>query len=460
MSDGSPPLSRYCVPASRDADVAAYDRHGARDARRWTGDALSVVLSPVALVVVVEALEGDALSVSLSPVALVASSALKWAVSNAMRGVRRIGTPPGFARGMITIEEFEAANSSSNVSIRASRVVEGARTLALADGSDPVPALSAVDTTVSLVDIRDPRYSLRNGYLVDPDRRVVYEGAVVPSFPFRRLAVTPLERPVHRRGTVAWLRQEDNYGHWQLLALPLLRYYREALGGDADFYYLGPTVRSYQVETLAMLGIPEERILREAVTADRLLVAVVDRRGGAFGEGYESESLLFAARSLPPSRYARETPARRRLFVSRAGADRRRLLNEAACMEALDEFGVELVATETLTVVDEIALFGEAELIVGGHGAGLVNCAFAPSAAARARARSQDVLGHPDRGAGSRQGPDLRRDLRASRRRPLRMGEPPSGLHRRRAARGGRRAPCGGVARRCEADKVRRNDCE
>ena len=257
--------------------------------------------------------------------------------------------------------------------------MEGARTLALVDGSDPVPALSAVDTTVSLIDISDPRYSLRNGYLVDPDRRVVYEEIVVPHFPFRRLAVTPLERPVHRRGTVAWLRQEDNYGHWQLLALPLLRYYREALGGDADFYYLGPTVRSYQVETLAMLGIPEERILREAVTADRLLVAVVDRRGGAEREGYETESLLFAARSLPSSP-VREKPARRRLFVSRAGADRRRLLNEAACMEALDELGVELVATEKLTVVDEIALFGEAELIVGGHGAGLVNCAFAPSA--------------------------------------------------------------------------------
>jgi hypothetical protein len=126
-----------------------------------------------------------------------------------------------------------------------------------------------------------------------------------------------------------------------------------------------------------MLGIPEERILRDAVTADRLLVAVVDRRGGVYGEGYESESLLFASRSLPSP--AREEPARRRLFVSRAGADRRRLLNEAACMEALDGFDVELVAAEKLTVVDEIALFGEAELIVGGHGAGLVNCAFAPS---------------------------------------------------------------------------------
>ncbi len=294
-----------------------------------------------------------------------------------MRAVRAVGGLRGFPTGMIGAETLKRENAhGETVSVRQWHYTEEPRELELIPGSDPLPALGGVRTTVSLLDVEDRGYSLRDGYLVDPALRVVYEEEVVPGFPYRRMAVRRLETPTPVDGVVACLRQEDNYGHWLVLALPLIEYYREALGGDPDYYYLGPTVRPWLYEALERLGIPRSKTLTQAVTADRLLVAIADRY-----EGYDRHFLVYPSEALMSS-----TPsvaqAGRRVFVSRASAAHRRILNESECIDALRSFDIEPVATEKLSLEEEIALFQEAELIVGAHGAGMINCVFSPPGAA------------------------------------------------------------------------------
>jgi len=241
---------------------------------------------------------------------------------------------------------------------------------------DELPALAGVRTSVSLLDITDPGYSLRNGHLVDPARRVVYEKKVVPLFAQLPVGLLPLEQPRHLRGSVACLSQFQNYGHWLCLALPLISFYREALGSDPDYYYVGSPVTQLHLETLDLLGVGPERIVGDAVAADRLLVAIADRE-----EGCDEDFLLFANRALCPIG-GEALPGDRRLFVSRAGASQRRVRNEKECAQALRETsGVELVVTDGMSLRDEIKLFRSAELVVGGHGAGLTNIAFAPTGA-------------------------------------------------------------------------------
>jgi hypothetical protein len=274
---------------------------------------------------------------------------------------------------MVDVGEWSMTADRSRVSVRSWSLSEPPRSPSLVPGGDIVPALAGVDTTVSVVDVTDPRYSLRNGFLVDPDRRVVAERGVVGDFPILGIALKPLEQPRHVAGVVASLAQADNYGHWLTLALPLLNYYRDVLGSDADYYYVGSNVRSWQIESLEMLGVPRTRILDHAVTAERILVAIADRR-----QGYDAGFLRYADRlmadEVPPSR----APGRR-ILVSRARARFRRLVNEAECAAALqDAYGVEPVFTETLSLRDEIALFRDAQLVVGVQGAGLINCVFAP----------------------------------------------------------------------------------
>lgn len=305
-----------------------------------------------------------------------ARRALRWSLGNGMRVIRSIRPLPGHAHSMISVETLMQDHSGrDDVKVARTHRVEAARVVDIVSGSDPFPALDAVDTTVSIVDVRDPRFSLRDRYLVDPRSRVVYEEREVPSFPFRRVAMVPLEKPSPVSGVVACLAQETNYGHWLLLALPFVKLYREYLGRDPDYYYLGSPVHGYQIETLELLGIPESKILREAVTADRLLVAIADRRAG-----YDTDFLVYPDEAFLPELRSPQPPGRR-IFVSRARNPRRRVVNEADCAAALAELGVELIATETLSMRDEVALFREAELVVGADGAGMVNSVFAPSGA-------------------------------------------------------------------------------
>jgi glycosyl transferase family 61 len=317
----------------------------------------------------------------------IASRAIGLMAGTTMRCVRAVGGLHGFPPAMIGVETFKRENvNDDTVSVRQWHYTEEPRNVELIPGSDPLPALGGVRTTVSLLDVEDRRYSLRDGYLVDPALRMIYEEEGVAGFPYRRVALRRLETPTPVDGVVACLRQEDNYGHWLVLALPLIEYYRDALGGDPDFYYLGPTVRPWLYEALERLGIPASKTLTRAVTADRLLVAITDRH-----EGDDRRFLVYPSEALTSS-----TPsvaqAGRRVFVSRASAAHRRLLNESECIEALRAFDVEPVATEKLSLEDEIALFQEAELIVGAHGAGMINCVFSPPGAAVVELASESYL--------------------------------------------------------------------
>jgi hypothetical protein len=69
----------------------------------------------------------------------------------------------------------------------------------------------------------------------------------------------------------------------------------------------------------------------------------------------------------------------RRIFISRAGASKRRMLNEESVAKFLEPFGFEHVALEEMALLDQIELFAEASIVVGQHGAGLTNLLYVPS---------------------------------------------------------------------------------
>jgi capsular polysaccharide biosynthesis protein len=66
----------------------------------------------------------------------------------------------------------------------------------------------------------------------------------------------------------------------------------------------------------------------------------------------------------------------RRIYISRQGATRRRIVNHDAVEALLARHGFETVQAERLDFLDQAALFAEAEAVVAPHGAGLANLLF------------------------------------------------------------------------------------
>jgi capsular polysaccharide biosynthesis protein len=87
---------------------------------------------------------------------------------------------------------------------------------------------------------------------------------------------------------------------------------------------------------------------------------------------------LLATVDSPAEAGAGARRSKRRLYVSRRGHPMRVMVNETALEAALIRRGFQMVRPEAMNVSDQIALFAQAEVIVGPTGAGLTNALFAP----------------------------------------------------------------------------------
>jgi capsular polysaccharide biosynthesis protein len=69
-----------------------------------------------------------------------------------------------------------------------------------------------------------------------------------------------------------------------------------------------------------------------------------------------------------------------RLYLSRAGAKRRRVLNEKALRPVWESFGFQTVVGHRLSFGEQVEMFSRAEAVVGAHGAALTNLLYSPPA--------------------------------------------------------------------------------
>jgi capsular polysaccharide biosynthesis protein len=128
------------------------------------------------------------------------------------------------------------------------------------------------------------------------------------------------------------------------------------------------------METLAEFGIRPEQIIRTDdrchFEIERMVVASLKP-----SHLHVAKWVCDFLRGLVPGREP-DAPCNRRLYISRASASFRRLLNEEEVFALLDEHGFEMVHCEALTVRQQRQLFSEAEMVVAPHGAALGNLVY------------------------------------------------------------------------------------
>jgi hypothetical protein len=68
----------------------------------------------------------------------------------------------------------------------------------------------------------------------------------------------------------------------------------------------------------------------------------------------------------------------RKIYVSRANAARRKILNDREVEALVGDYGFEIFSSEGMTLREQIGVFAECSTVLGIHGAGLANCLFMP----------------------------------------------------------------------------------
>ena len=198
-----------------------------------------------------------------------------------------------------------------------------------------------------------------------------------------RIFSEALPDPEQIAGTVAALAglSGHNYFHWMVDVLPRLELLRRSgvSWQEIDWIWINSVQQPFQRETLEILGVPASKILssdRHPYIQARL---VVPSFAGHLG-WLEPWALRFLRDKFLPfgDRQTNSQPDRPldRIYISRASATHRRVLNEAEVMAQLQPLGFVSVALETLSFAEQVALFAQAKVIVAPHGGGLTNLLF------------------------------------------------------------------------------------
>ena len=188
---------------------------------------------------------------------------------------------------------------------------------------------------------------------------------------FRQTRLPKAERLVGT-STVLATSESARFFHWMTDALPRLEILRKAgsLPWKAIDHFLVSDGVPAIGESLRLLGNREEAIVvtrpESHFLCDQLIVPSFPSAPGnvpPWAIGFLRSQFL----SMP-----RASPAKR-LYLSRAKASGRKVLNEEEIVPLLSRRGFVRVILEEMTLEDQITLFSEAEAVVTPHGAGLTN---------------------------------------------------------------------------------------
>ena len=186
----------------------------------------------------------------------------------------------------------------------------------------------------------------------------------------------------HVRGVLLSLLSDldggSNYYHWMVDVLPRLHLAEKAgvPPTNINFYVAPDTSLRYQIETLDLMKIaPDARISARAaphIAADTLIVTT-----HPCPDLYDVPAWVVSWLREAFLRNDSERELGRLVYVDRSDVGRRRLLNEDECYSlVLQPLGFERYRLSEMSFTDQVRLFSGADVIVGCHGAGLVNLAF------------------------------------------------------------------------------------
>jgi hypothetical protein len=221
-----------------------------------------------------------------------------------------------------------------------------------------------------------------SGVVVSPDHKLLadvsWEGHELISQPKSHPAMYKLCLPPikHMAGRVAVVSSvgADKYFHWMFDILPRFGILQRS--GLVPDHYVVNAATQFQKDSLKVLDIPPDRILSPAGTthieADELIIPSLS--GPVFVMSPQLHACEYLRATFLQKHGTRK--AHRALYITRADASTRRVINEAEIREEVMDRGFEVVSLSNVPFLEQVELFAAAKIIVGPHGAGFTNAVF------------------------------------------------------------------------------------
>lgn len=168
------------------------------------------------------------------------------------------------------------------------------------------------------------------------------------------------------------------YYHWMFDIIPRIELIRrsEIKISEIDWFVVNSLSKPFQKETLELLGIPTAKILESDrhfyIQATELIVPSFP----GYLDWVPPGTIQFLRRAFLPQVSLAKTSLGKRIYISRARAKNRQVINELEVSELLQEEGFKTIFLEEMSVLEQVAVFANAEIIVAPHGSGLTNLVF------------------------------------------------------------------------------------
>jgi tetratricopeptide (TPR) repeat protein/capsular polysaccharide biosynthesis protein len=168
------------------------------------------------------------------------------------------------------------------------------------------------------------------------------------------------------------------YYHWMIDIIPRLEILRrsEIELEQIDWFLINNIDRPFQRETLTLLGIPLTKILpSDRYSHVRARELIVPSFPGHL-DWVPPGTIQFLRQTFLSEIAKTKIKYPERIYISRARARGRQVINEDEVINVLNNWGFQTVFLEEMSVLQQVALFANAKVIVCPHGSSLTNLVF------------------------------------------------------------------------------------
>ncbi len=194
---------------------------------------------------------------------------------------------------------------------------------------------------------------------------------------FEQETIAPVEKITGKVALLSGLAGHVYY-HWMFDIVPRLELLRrsEIKLKEIDWFVVNSLSKPFQKETLNLLGIPADKIIESDrhshIQAEELIVPSFPGYLDWIPEG----TIRFLRQTFLPQINLIESTGRQKIYVSRARSKHRQLINEEEVSTLLDRQGFKTVFLEEMSVLEQVATFASAKVVIAAHGSGLTNLVF------------------------------------------------------------------------------------